>query len=93
MDDIIALEAAGDYVSLHVGSGRKVLANASLTALESELPDNFIRVHRSFLVNADKIVSLKRLPQGTGELVLTAGTTIPVSRRILPQLRKSLQSE
>lgn len=93
MDDIIALEAAGDYVNLHVKSGRKVLATASLTALENELPDNFIRVHRSFLVNADKIVSLKRLPQGTGELVLIAGTTIPVSRRILPQLRKSLQSE
>lgn len=93
MHDIIALEAAGDYVNLHVESGRKVLANASLTALENELPDNFIRVHRSFLVNADKIVSLKRLPQGTGELVLIAGTIVPVSRRILPTLRKSLQSE
>lgn len=93
MDDIIALEAAGDYVNFHIESGRKVMANASLTALENELPDNFIRVHRSYLVNADKIVSLKRLPQGTGELVLVTSTTVPVSRRILPTLRKSLQSE
>ena len=93
MDDIIALEAAGDYVNLHIESGRTVLANASLTALENELTDTFIRVHRSYIANADKIVSLKRLPQGTGELVLVSGTRIPVSRRILPKLRKSLTSE
>jgi len=93
IDDIISLEGAGDYVNLHVDSGRTVLVNASLAALEKELPDNFLRVHRSHIVNADKIVSLTRLPQGTGELVLSTNTKVPVSRRILPGLRKSLESE
>ena len=93
IDDIAALVAAGDYVDLQLVSGRSVLIKTSLAALQKELPDNFLKVHRSYIVNADKIISLTHRPHGTGELSLSTNAKIPVSRRILPKLRKSLSAE
>lgn len=90
--DILALEAAGDYVNLRLVSGREVLLSASLSELESNLPSRFLRVHRSHIVNADKIVSLKPASSGTGELTLEEGATVPVSRRSMPTLKDALEA-
>jgi len=88
--DIVALSGAGDYVDVRLVSGKTRLASATLVELEKQLPSIFLRVHRSHIVNTAFIQALDRDPSGTGQLRLTTDHTVPVSRRILPKVRKAL---
>ncbi|SDE25769.1 LytR/AlgR family response regulator transcription factor [Kordiimonas lacus] len=89
-DKLVYCKGARDYVELITdGLGQK-LHSASLTDLEGELPATFLRVHRSYIVNTAYIDRLEREPSGTGMLHLTTGDHVPVSRRIMPTVRKAL---
>lgn len=73
-------EAEDDYVRLHVGKTEHLIRK-TLTAFETELdPKNFIRIHRSHIVNAGRIKELR--PQGQGDyvVVLSDGTQLKLSR-------------
>lgn len=87
--EIAALSGAGDYVELRLRDGRNILHNGSLAALETSLPATFLRVHRSHIVNLDEIAELRRTAGALGELRLSNGTIVPVSRRIMPQVRRA----
>lgn len=87
---IVRFSGAGDYVEVHLQDGRSGLYDGSLAALEGELPPDFIRVHRSHIVNAAFIEALERDPAGTGRLQLSGGSEVPVSRRIMPRVRQAL---
>ncbi|WP_417448782.1 LytTR family DNA-binding domain-containing protein [Kordiimonas sp.] len=89
--DIVFCKGAGDYVELTTTNRGAVLHNARLSDLEAELPGTFLRVHRSYLVNTAFVAALERDPSGAGRLELTSGGQIPVSRRIMPQVRKALR--
>ncbi|HMI60526.1 MAG TPA: LytTR family DNA-binding domain-containing protein [Puia sp.] len=67
--DIIFLEAKEKYVTIHLKEGEK-LVEYSLTSLEHRLPDEFIRVHRSFIVNKLKIREIHKYFKGTFMLVM-----------------------
>ena len=55
--DIDWIEAAGNYLTIHA-AGKQHLLRQTLTALASQLnPDQFIRIHRSTIVNVDRIVT------------------------------------
>ena len=84
------LESAGDYVNLKLVSGRTVMFIGALSKLEQKLPAQFLRVHRSYIVNADLIAALSHRPGGTGVLALKSGGTVPVSRRTMPSVKDSL---
>lgn len=57
LDDIIFIEAYGTYTKIYTNKG-KFIANDSLSKLEERLLlNNFIRVHKSFIVNTKKVVS------------------------------------
>jgi hypothetical protein len=88
---IAHIQGAGDYAELHLASGESVLHTASLNALEAQLPSCFLRVHRSHLVNTRLIERLQQAEGGTGILHLQNGTSVPVSRRIMPGVRKALR--
>ncbi len=89
-DKLVYCKGARDYVELLTdGLGQK-LHNASLAELEKDLPASFLRVHRSYIVNTAFIDRLEREPSGTGILHLTTGKSVPVSRRIMPTVRKAL---
>ncbi|TRD11799.1 LytTR family transcriptional regulator [Erythrobacter insulae] len=88
--EVIRFSGAGDYVEVFLKSGRSGLSNASLTALERELPDTFIRVHRSHIVNADHVQSLQRETAGTGELQMADGSSVPISRRNMASVKSAL---
>lgn len=80
-----------DYVEFFPIQGKPLLdSSTSLTQLETELPSTFLRVHRSYIVNTNQIRALERDANGTGRLVLASGSEVPVSRRILPSVRKAL---
>lgn len=89
-DDIAHCKGAGDYVEICLRDGREILHNGSLTQLESELPESFLRVHRSYLVNTSFVRSLIRESSGVGRLLLTTDREVPVSRRIMPKVRSAL---
>jgi len=88
--DIAYARGAGDYVELVLKDATTRLHSATLTELENRLPGIFLRVHRSYLVNTAFIVALERDASGAGTLTLVGGDSVPVSRRIMPSVRKAL---
>ncbi len=80
LDDIICCEADGCYATLYVKDDKKFLITRPLKELEELIDDpNFIRTHKSFLVNKKHIKNYLRAEGGT--LVLSNQMKIPVSRR------------
>ena len=80
-------EARGDYVAAHVGPVRHLL-HLSLSRLETRLdPEKFLRIHRTHIVNLDRVTAFRR--QGRGQLLaeLSDGTRLPVSRTRARELR------
>ena len=88
--DLSHCSGAGDYVELCLQDGKSLLHQSTLNELESELPAEFVRVHRSHIVNTSQIGSLSREPSGVGRLLMANGATVPVSRRIMPKVRDAL---
>jgi DNA-binding LytR/AlgR family response regulator len=81
------LQAAGNYVNLHV-RGRDYPLRATMTAIEERLdPARFVRVHRSYFVNLDYLTQIEPLDTGDARLHLRDGATIPCSRRYRALLR------
>jgi len=78
---------ADGYTEIHCSDASQLLHNVTLADLAKELPSVFLRVHRSYLVNTAFVKSLKRQSNGTGCLVLTNESSVPVSRRIMPLVR------
>jgi DNA-binding LytR/AlgR family response regulator len=87
---IACCKGAGDYVELHLIDGAPILHAGSLNELEDALPATFLRAHRSCIVNTAHVRSLERDASGVGRLVLSDGSEAPVSRRIMPKVRKAL---
>jgi two-component system LytT family response regulator len=88
--DIELVQAAGKHVKIFV-SGRCYLARQALRDVEARLDSsNFVRVHRSTIINVEQIVELHPLFHGDCEIVLKRGTKVTLSRRfrnrILPFL-------
>ena len=74
-------EAAGDYVALHVG-GRTHLHRETLAGLEAGLdPARFVRVHRTVIVNVDRVRDLRPTDAGDAVVRLHDGTELRASRR------------
>jgi two-component system LytT family response regulator len=78
---IDCIEAADYYVSLHVG-GNTHLLRRSMADVASELEGSrFCRIHRSFIVNLDRVSRLESDAEGESVVVLADGTRVPLSRR------------
>jgi two-component system LytT family response regulator len=74
------VEAAGNYVVVHVGKDNHVVRD-TLTALEAQLPPKqFLRVNRSTLVNLDQIKELQPLFKGEHALLLHNGRRLTMTR-------------
>ena len=84
------VEAAGNYVRLHAGKEEHLLRE-SLTALERKLdPARFVRVHRSALVNLERIRELQPAFHGDYVIILQDGTELPLSRGCRAGLEEAL---
>lgn len=57
--DIIYIKSDSEYVNYHLENGKKIMAHQSLSKLMTTLPNYFIRVHRSYIVNKLKVTGLK----------------------------------
>lgn len=80
VEEIDWIEAADYYVSLHA-RGRSHLLRETMQELESKLdPVRFVRVHRSAIVNIDRVKELHPLFRGDSVLLLQDGTQLRLSR-------------
>jgi len=85
--DIDWIEAADYYACLHVGT-KSHLLRRSMAELEQDLdPSVFCRVHRSSIVNLEKVRSLMLGQNGEYEILLENGARVRLSRRYRKQLQ------
>jgi large-conductance mechanosensitive channel len=90
VNDVAHCKAAGDYVEIFLTNQSQSLFSGTLKSIEKQLPSTFLKVHRSYIVNLDEVMSVASSKNGSvssGVLVLKSGDEIPVSRRILPHVR------
>ncbi|HEX7118234.1 MAG TPA: LytTR family DNA-binding domain-containing protein [Longimicrobiales bacterium] len=88
VDRIDWIEAERNYVRLHVGAASHLL-RGTLAALEARLdPARFIRIHRSHIVNADRVREIHPWSHGDQLVVLRDGTELTLSRRYRDRLSR-----
>ena len=88
--DIEWLQASGNYVNLHV-RGHDYPLRSTMAAIEARLdPAAFVRVHRSYLVNLGRVVSIEPLDSGDARVHMDDGSVLPCSRRHLSALREAV---
>jgi two-component system, LytTR family, response regulator len=91
LDEIDWIDAAGNYVRLHV-NGETHLFRETMNAIEKRLDSRFVRIHRSHIVNADRIKEL--LPNdGEHTVVLQGGVRLTLSRSYKGRLQERLGAE
>lgn len=79
-DEIDWIEAEGDYMKFHV-AGRAHLMRETMARLEARLdPKRFIRIHRSTIVNIDRLRKLSPSFAGEYAVILNDGTKLKLSR-------------
>jgi two-component system LytT family response regulator len=90
VDEIDYIAASGPYAELVVGGRRHVIREAMQT-LEKRLdPNRFVRVHRSAIVQLDRVDTLLRGAGGDYEIQLKDGTRLRVSRSRREELAQRL---
>jgi two-component system, LytTR family, response regulator len=91
-DEIDFAEALGDYVRLHVGTESHLL-RATLTEMERTLePDGFVRIHRSRLVNWNRVREFVADRERDPVVVLKSGLRLVASHGCLKDLEKRLST-
>jgi len=90
VDLIHYVEAQDDYVVIHA-EGKAWMKTQSLSDLETQLDDaQFVRVHRSYLVNVVRVQSMGRISKDVQSVILGDGVELPVSRAGLERLKAAL---
>ena len=87
---IHALEATGNYVSIHCERANHLL-RGPLSSVEARLdPRRFLRTHRSWIVNLDHVREARPWSKGNWILLTRAGLKVPVSQQYREALLKML---
>jgi DNA-binding LytR/AlgR family response regulator len=84
LNEILFIESLKDYIKIVTTAGDFMILK-SITAIQDELPsEQFLRVHRSFIVSIEKIKALE------GNTIETANRKIPIGRNYLKDVRKAI---
>jgi two-component system LytT family response regulator len=86
-------EAQDDYIAL-ASQGKKYLKQQSISSLEACLdPKNFLRIHRSYVVNLERVSKVEPYGKDTHVAILSDGARLPVSRAGYARLRALLDRQ
>ena len=86
-------EAQDDYVAL-AAEGKKRLKQQTISSLEQSLdPARFLRIHRSYILNLERLKKLEPYGKDTHVAILADGTRLPVSRSGYTRLRSILDAK
>lgn len=92
VDDIDWIEADEYYAKLHIGDNVHLIRE-TMHALDEQLPSSkFARIHRSTIVNLDRVVALEPMFQGDYTVILRNGVRLRMSRRRREVLRDVLKT-
>lgn len=92
VDDVDYFQGQDDYVEVFF-RGRSCLLSQTLRSLEEALnPQQFVRIHRSYLLNVHRLERVEPGPSGRSA-VLSGGATLPISRSGEARLRPLLDSK
>jgi two-component system, LytTR family, response regulator len=84
------VEAQEDYIALHT-EGKSILKQQTMSSMEAALdPKRFVRVHRGFLVNIERIARVEPYTANSRIVVLHGGQQLPVSRTGYARLEEVL---
>jgi DNA-binding LytR/AlgR family response regulator len=62
LNDLLYVEALADYIMLFTNDGNKYIVHSTMKGFQSKLPsDRFVRIHRSYIINIDKVTSIENL--------------------------------
>ncbi|MDX1624122.1 MAG: LytTR family DNA-binding domain-containing protein [Gemmatimonadota bacterium] len=90
VDRIDRIDAEGNYVRIHVGEA-SCLERRTLKSLEAQLdPSRFLRIHRSHIVNLDRVDRIEAGFKGAYVIVLDDGTRLPLSRTYRKRLEERI---
>jgi two-component system LytT family response regulator len=90
VDRLDYVESQDDYVSLH-SEGKSYLKEQTISSLEAALdPERFVRIHRSVIVNLERVVKIEPYGKDSRVAVLSEGSQLPVSRAGYERLRTFL---
>ncbi len=89
-NEVLYLEAYDDYVKIHTNSGYH-LKKKTLSHYENTLSQQqFIRIHRSFIVNLDALSKIESYEKNSYQASLSNGAKIPISRSAYGNLKNTL---
>jgi two-component system, LytTR family, response regulator len=92
LDEVDWIEAAANYVKLHVGK-ETFLLREGISHIAAKLDaEHFVRIHRSFIVNVSRIRELQPCDSGEYIAVLRDGKELSCSRGCRPQLLKLIEN-
>jgi len=87
LDKLDYVEAQDDYVALH-SDHRNYLKQQTISSIEAQLdPVRFVRIHRSYIVNMERIERIEPHTKDSRMAILRDGTQLPVSRSGLAKLK------
>ena len=90
IDRLDYVEAQDDYVSLY-SQGKSYLKQQTISSIEGMLdPERFVRIHRSYIVNLERVARIEPYTKDSRVAVLTSGAQLPVSRAGYDRLRALL---
>lgn len=88
LDRLDFIQAQDDYVLLRF-EGRSLLKQQTLASLESQLPnDRFIRIHRSYILNLERLSKIEPDGKDSRDALLRDGTRLPISKSGYTRLRE-----
>ena len=86
-------EAQDNYVALS-SEGKKHLKQQTISSLEKALdPERFLRIHRSYIVNLERVTRIEPYSKDNYVVVLSSGAQLPVSRSGYARLRAILDQK
>ncbi|HWS54173.1 MAG TPA: LytTR family DNA-binding domain-containing protein [Pyrinomonadaceae bacterium] len=90
-DEIDWIEAEGNYVNIHTVAKKSYLLRETISSLEAQLdPKEFVRIHRSAIVNINRIKELQPWSHGEYHILLQDGTRLTLSRSYREKLQSAL---
>ena|SRR5215203_4452441 len=93
VDEIDWIEAAGNYVKLHSSRDAHMIRE-TMNGIEAKLdPDKFLRIHRSTVVNIDRIKELHPMFSGDYAVILRNGTELALSRNYRERLLELFENQ
>lgn len=88
LNDIIYIEGMREYVRIHLTTGKPLMPHMSMHVLEDQLPAAiFMRVHRSYIVNLKKIITIDR-----SRIMVANNVLIPISEQHKEAFREYINS-